>query len=397
VRRSLACAVALLSAVLAGCPDEDPLSDPDKKFSIDSGIITSDAGFFPPPRDAGTAPDASEPRDAEPPDTGAGPQPCVCPMLPVACALPAPDRPAFTPGGTALIEQLMGVIACSEDRLRIAVYETDWECIVRAVLSRVNADPDLVVELVIDDERCPIMNGTRTCELFALEGHPRITMVDDQRSRFMHHKFVLADDRRVWVSSANFTQRSFCTEANDGIVIEEPAIIAAYGAEFERMFVTSSFGPRPRTPAVSAGRYSVYLSPETPIDQPSTWFEALVRAVDTASVSVDFLVAAWTRPELSEALVRAHQRGVTVRGVVSAAYSDDPPALAAIAAGIPLKVGLVHDKLLIVDALRVATGSPNWSEASWANNENSLWIEDAAIAAEYRAHFERSYAAAMNP
>jgi phosphatidylserine/phosphatidylglycerophosphate/cardiolipin synthase-like enzyme len=90
-------------------------------------------------------------------------------------------------------------------------------------------------------------------------------------------------------------------------------------------------------------------------------------------------------------------RGVRVRGVVAGSAAIDPPSMRMIAAGIPIRIGLVHSKLMVIDARTVITGSANWTAASWANNENSLWIRDATIGTAYGTDFDRVYAAAHAP
>jgi phosphatidylserine/phosphatidylglycerophosphate/cardiolipin synthase-like enzyme len=53
--------------------------------------------------------------------------------------------------------------------------------------------------------------------------------------------------------------------------------------------------------------------------------------------------------------------------------------------------------LLIIDRRLVMTGSANWSENSWGNNENVLWIDDRGIAQAYLLGFERAYARGRAP
>jgi phosphatidylserine/phosphatidylglycerophosphate/cardiolipin synthase-like enzyme len=52
---------------------------------------------------------------------------------------------------------------------------------------------------------------------------------------------------------------------------------------------------------------------------------------------------------------------------------------------------------MIVDGARVITGSPNWSENAWGNNEASLWIASATTAAAYTAEVDRVFAGASPP
>jgi phosphatidylserine/phosphatidylglycerophosphate/cardiolipin synthase-like enzyme len=297
-----------------------------------------------------------------------------------------------------MLDQLFGLLACADESVRFAIYETDWDCIVDAFLAKLAGDADLVVQLVIDDDQCPRgTGGTLTCPLSRLETSPRVLIADDSRSDLMHHKFAIFDDAQLWVGSANMTQWSFCTDNNNAIVVDEPAIVAAYGNVFRRMFVDGTFGPvAPEAPVVG-GIYKVYFSPESPASSASRWFNDLVAAVGSATTSAEIMINAWTREEISTALIAAHGRGVTVRAVVQNMYIDEAPAQALLAAGIPLHTGEIHSKVMILDNRTVIAGSANWSAAAWSNNENSLWITDSTVAAAYHAEFERIFAATSPP
>lgn len=396
--------VALILApvlVTSACSDDGILADGITGGRVDAGFFSVDSG-----PDVGPRRDA-EVRDAEPVLPGrdaAAPDAevitrCECPTVPAACPVIAAGAPAFAPSTDfALTNQLFGVLACAEDTLQIAIYETDWDCIVDALSARLTASSTLRLELVIDDDQCPLdPGGVRLCALARLQDHPRVSIVDDGRTRYMHHKVVIADGRLVWTGSANFTRVSYCGELNDGLVLDEPALIDAYEAEFQRLYTAREFGPRPRTPPVTVGNYSVYFGPETPVTAPSQWFDAMIAAVDTASTSIAVMTSAWTRTEISDALLRASRRGVEVRALVPYHYQDEPPAQALIGAGLPVRVARVHYKVMLVDDRLVITGSPNWSENSWANNEASLWIRSTTVAAAYRTHFEAAFAAAAAP
>lgn len=392
---------ALASGLIA-CNDGGILADGTNGSRVDAGFFRVDSGPDVGPRVDSGLPDAdpSSSRDAGPGNPDAEPIiRCECPAVPTSCPVLRTNRPVFAPSPDyALAKQLFDVFACADDYLHIAIYESDWDCIVEALLTRLSADADLRIELVIDDDQCPLdQGGTRLCALARLQGLPRVAIVDDARTRYMHHKFVVADGRVAWTGSANFTRVSYCGELNDGLILDDRALVGAYEAEFQRLFTAREFGPRPRAPAFTSGDYTLYLGPETPLTSPGQWFDALVQAVDTASTSIAVMTAAWTRTELSDALIRAAGRGVAVRALVPPHYRDEPPAQALITAQLPVKVGRVHYKVMIVDDRLVVTGSPNWSENAWANNEASLWIRSTTVAAEYRAHFEATFANARDP
>jgi phosphatidylserine/phosphatidylglycerophosphate/cardiolipin synthase-like enzyme len=214
----------------------------------------------------------------------------------------------------------------------------------------------------------------------------------------MHHKFLVVDDARVWVASANFTRNSFCTDWNNAIVVDQAEIVAAYLAVFQRLFVDGQFGPQtPADPVPAGGAYTVHFSPESPVSSPPRWFNEIATAMGTAATSIEVMLNAWTRTEISDAAIAAHGRGVAVRVVVDDTYLDDAPAQAMLAAGIGVRAGNCHHKVMVVDDALVVTGSANWSENAWSNNENSLWIRDAAVAAAYGAEFELVWADASPP
>ncbi|MDB4928860.1 MAG: putative Phospholipase, partial [Myxococcaceae bacterium] len=321
---------------------------------------------------------------------------CVCPPLPATCAAPAVDAPAFTTDG-ALLRQLMALLSCAETSVHAALYETLWACLPDAILARLAAAPGLTVQLVYDDETCPRVAGTLMCPLARLDGNPRVSLLPDGRAALMHHKYFVVDGARVWVGSANSSENSYCRDANDAVVIEEPAIVATFEAEFQRMFRDHSFGPIAAATPATGGRYAAYFSPRSPTSTAARWFTDMVDAVAASRTSVDFVISAWTRTELSDAMIAARARGVTVRGIVSREYLNDAPAVALLAAGVPVRSGDVHSKLLVIDGQTVITGSANWSAAAWANNENSLWIRDAAAATAYTGYFTAQYATATVP
>jgi phosphatidylserine/phosphatidylglycerophosphate/cardiolipin synthase-like enzyme len=398
--------IALSVLTLAGCPET-------QEFIVDSGRLDAnrpDTGrpdvTEPPadaapldaatsPMDSGGASDAGAPRDAATavdsarPDSGPS---CPCPPTPVACTPPAIEEPTFTLRDDSLQRQLNNVVACATSTLDMALYEVDSSCFVNVVLARLEAVPALTVRIVTNDESCPVVMGVRQCELSRLATHPRVQIIDDARTTLMHHKFIVADGRTLWLGSANITRRSFCIDENNAIVLQDPAVVASYHGEFRRMFEQRMFGPiAPEAAPAPGARFAVYFSPRTPTTQPPRWHSELINAIGAATRTLDFSVSAFTRTDISDALIAAHRRGVRVRGIVGASYAMDPAVMAMRAAGVDVRADEMHSKVLIIDGGTVTTGSANWSTNAWTNNENSLWIRDMNIATVYRTEFDRSF------
>jgi hypothetical protein len=392
--------LVLVALSLPGCraSTADDWEDDGGRADDGDGRVDGEDGAAEADADADTDGDGDARTDAEAEAEADAEVPCPCPVLPTTCTPTAGDTPVFAPPNDETLDQLFALLACATTSIRVAIYETDWDCLVDALLAKLAAAPGITLEMVIDDDRCPVgTDGLLTCPLSRLAGRTGVTIVPDNRSGLMHHKFALFDDTRLWVSSANFTRWSFCTDYNNSIVVDQAEIVARFGAVFRRLFVDGVFGPVAPEAPVTGGAYTVYFSPESPATLPARWFNDLVTEVGTATTTIDVLINAWTREEVSTALIAAHGRGVTVRAVVEDMYLADAPAQALITAGIPVRAESVHDKVMIIDGRLVLTGSANWSANAWSNNENSLWIDDDAVGAAYRAEFERVYATARIP
>ncbi|MCS6797068.1 MAG: phosphatidylserine/phosphatidylglycerophosphate/cardiolipin synthase family protein [Myxococcota bacterium] len=378
--------LAVLAVLLAGCR-----SDTNVPHRRDAGTFDAEADVPTPVEDAGA--------DAVDEDAGvdAGTS-CPCPTLPSSCTPPPVGEPAFGPDSAAYDGLLLGTFACAERTLRIAIYEAAGECIPTNLRTRLETAPELRVEIVFDDEQCPRgMDGRLGCGLALLEGHPRVALRPDDRSALMHHKWVIEDDERVWVASGNFSNRSFCTDHNDAIVIDRGPIVDAYEAQFARMFRDGQFGPTPPAEPVADGPFRVHFGPQSPIDEPPAWFRQMIERIGAARTSVDAMINAFTRTEVSDALIAAHMRGVRVRVVVSSMYVREAAVQALIASGVPVRLATMHSKVLVVDEAFVVAGSANWSMSAWRNNENVLFIEDAALARRYAARAAEVFASARAP
>jgi phosphatidylserine/phosphatidylglycerophosphate/cardiolipin synthase-like enzyme len=207
-----------------------------------------------------------------------------------------------------------------------------------------------------------------------------IPVLGDRRESLMHHKFTVIDGVEVWTGSMNYSVGSAYRDHNVLLRLRSSALAEDYTREFEEMFVDDRFGPQSLadTPnpvvTIDGTRVEAWFSPDDGVAA------RLVELIDEARSRVDFLEFTVTSDALADALLRAAERGVTVRGVIEldeaeAAGSDYTRMRQA---GIDVRQdsnpGTMHHKLLLIDEDVVATGSYNFTRSAEESNDENMVI-----------------------
>jgi phosphatidylserine/phosphatidylglycerophosphate/cardiolipin synthase-like enzyme len=122
--------------------------------------------------------------------------------------------------------------------------------------------------------------------------------------------------------------------------------------------------------------------------------DAVVKALDHATNTVLVQAYSFTSAPIAKALVDAHRRGVKVTVILDKSqrtenYSEADFLLHAdIPTFIDARHAIAHNKIMVIDAQTVLTGSFNFTKAAEENNaENLLVIHDPALAATYIANW----------
>jgi phosphatidylserine/phosphatidylglycerophosphate/cardiolipin synthase-like enzyme len=123
--------------------------------------------------------------------------------------------------------------------------------------------------------------------------------------------------------------------------------------------------------------------------------EAVVKNLDKATNSVLVQAYSFTSAPIAKALVDAHKRGVNVEVILDKSNRTEKYSSADFVqrAGIPTfidaKHAIAHNKIMVIDAKTILTGSFNFTKAAEENNaENLLVIQDAVLAAKYIANWQ---------
>ncbi len=129
----------------------------------------------------------------------------------------------------------------------------------------------------------------------------------------------------------------------------------------------------------------------------------LVDLIDRATQRVDVAAYQLNLPTVTDALLRAHRRGVQVRLVTDGEYGDEEMVARLRRAGVLVTVrpkdgGIMHNKFVVVDGTWVWTGSWNLTEnCTYRNNNNAVLIASSHLAENYATEFEELFNGQFGP
>lgn len=290
--------------------------------------------------------------------------------------------------GLAVESALVDSIGAAERRVDLAIYSFSLPTIADALIAAHMHGVDIRMVMEADN-----MDSSQVKRLLAAG----ILIRPDNSNGLMHDKFVIIDDRELWMGSMNLTITSAQEDANSLVRLQSKELVADFQVEFDAMYNRQLFGQShiPHTPypllTIDSAVVEVFFPPNDAASR------RLVELIAAADESVVFMASNFTSDPLTEALLSATRRGVSVSGLMDAdnAISDtgsDYRSL--VAAGIPVMLdkepGKMHHKVMIIDNAIVAFGSYNFtSSAENFNDEDLLIVHDPGLAARFLAEYQR--------
>jgi len=192
----------------------------------------------------------------------------------------------------------------------------------------------------------------------------------------MHQKVLVVDSHLVWIGSANWTPTSLVNHSNLIVGMECPQLARS----LEMSAVSRLDAPPPLF-----GQRSFWVGEQQieywqlPSDEGA--LDRVKELIEGADHCICIAMFTWTHPELTEAVVAAHRRGVDVEVVIdhnSARGCGRKVAKrlaeAGIAARISMGPALLHHKFLWIDERLLVTGSANWTKAAFSENDDAFIV-----------------------
>ncbi len=285
-----------------------------------------------------------------------------------------------------------GLLAAHKRGVRVRLYgESDYRedfrrYLVAASLGQ-GEEPPRVPRALLQERVKPL---SLDCEEVA-----GIPVCYDEREGFMHHKFLVVDQKAVWTGSVNMTWNAFARNNENALLLPSPTLAEGYAREFQALFsgVKEGLG-QPVAFALEGVEGVAYFSPKGG----GLAQEAILKGIREAQREI--LVAAFvlTDREIVDALLGAKRRGVEVRVVLEARNLGDSREEALLQGGIPVRKDAnpytLHHKVMVLDEAHVITGSYNFTfRAREVNNENLLVLKSPSLAEAYRKEVLRLWQA----
>lgn len=123
--------------------------------------------------------------------------------------------------------------------------------------------------------------------------------------------------------------------------------------------------------------------------------EAIVREIRGAQKEILIQAFSFTSDTIAGELIAAHKRKVIIKVVLdrSQKRSVGGDAMKLVDAGIPVsfdtKFAIAHSKVMVIDDVRVITGSFNFTASAETRNlENMLILQSKELARQYKANWQ---------
>ncbi|MGQ9511409.1 MAG: phospholipase D-like domain-containing protein [Thermaceae bacterium] len=236
------------------------------------------------------------------------------------------------------------------------------------------------------------VNPMETSKDLPCEEVAGIPVCYDERPPFMHHKFMVLDASALWTGSTNFTWNAYARNNENSLYLPSPPLAEGYRREFEALWSGKREGLGLPVPfRLENVEGTAYFSPAGG----RAAREAILSRIRAAQKEVVIAAFVLTDPEILRALEGARARGVRLKLVLETRnlpHSREERLLENETAGSIRRDAnpyTMHYKVMVIDKTWVITGSYNFSNSAWReNNENLLVLRSPDLASRYQKEVE---------
>lgn len=127
-------------------------------------------------------------------------------------------------------------------------------------------------------------------------------------------------------------------------------------------------------------------------NDPNSPYKAFISLIDSAKTKIDMSIYDLNDPEIAQAFINAHKKGIKVRLVTDTDNANKAGMKAIKEAGLPVvednRSAIMHDKFMIVDGQQVWSGSMNLTSSSlYEHNNVSILYNSTPLATIFTNEF----------
>ncbi len=193
----------------------------------------------------------------------------------------------------------------------------------------------------------------------------------------MHIKILVTDSNRVWLGSANMTPQSLLIHGNLVAGFYSPEMAAYLRQKSESMIHTGlKYEYTHRSFSINGQNPELWLLPD---DKDAV--ARIKQLIRTAQKTIQVAMFTWTRIDLAQELIEAHQRGIQVEVALDRNSSNGVSSKVTKLLreeGIPVSLnegsGLLHHKMVLIDQETLVFGSANWTLAAFEKNNDCFVV-----------------------
>lgn len=254
----------------------------------------------------------------------------------------------------------------TKSSILLIIYSIRDEKIIKSLKKKANEGVD--VQVICDPDAS---DGTEK------KINPPIHLYKRRNTGLMHQKILVTDNEKVWIGSANMTTQSL--QLHDNLVI---GIYSKPLAEF----ITKKADSMIDTGFKKTFPHQIFQINDQTLEM---WFlpddsQAINRIknlIQTAKKSIRVAMFTWTRSDLTDLIINAHNRGLDVSLAIdrSSACGVCTQVVKKLEKNnIPLKFnkgnGLLHHKYMVIDDTILVLGSANWTKAAFTQNDDCFIV-----------------------
>lgn len=300
-----------------------------------------------------------------------------------------PDRKC----SSAVCKEILSNINSAQDTIDLAIYGYSQTDEIEKALQNATKR-GVKIRLVYDTDKYGKNIYPDTNIITKLISDNRNDFNSKEVNSIMHNKFYIFDNKTVITGSANLSHTDMSGyNSNSILVINSKEIAQIYKQEFEQMYAGYFHLQKKKQVKnqinLSGNVISVYFSPQ---DKVST--NKIVPMINNARKYIYIPTFVLTDREITNALVKANQRGVDVRIIMDALNASVKHSKHSELRnyGVMVKTenyaGKMHSKSMVIDDEYVIVGSMNFSYSGEnRNDENLVIVKNSQMAKFYKNFF----------